>query len=148
METIIASAFPRRCGFDLDFGNLMLRLVPVESGAGAGVEQDGGGQGECIDCLLKTQPFWQISCCSVAVIWLCSAGMAGLTPGMLRGLGTRRLPSASGNWAKSSGQSPQEWSGSFKRRPTFDLQSSFWPSGQQLFHRTSAIVFLLVSGGS
>ncbi|CAN8203927.1 unnamed protein product [Coccothraustes coccothraustes] len=54
--------------------------------------------------------------------------MAELTPGMLRGLGTRRLPSASGNRAKSSGQSPQEWSGSFKRRPTFDLQSSFWPS--------------------
>lgn len=41
METIIliASAFPRRCGFGLGFGNLMLRLVPVESGAGAGAEQ-------------------------------------------------------------------------------------------------------------
>jgi len=47
-----------------------------------------------------------------------------------------------------SSQSPQEWRGFFKRRTTFDPQSSFWPSGQQLFHRTSAIVFLLVSGGS
>lgn len=42
----------------------MLRLVPVESGAGAGAEQDGGDQSGPIDCLLKTQPFWQISCCS------------------------------------------------------------------------------------
>lgn len=50
----------------------MLRLVQIESGAGAEAEQDGGDQGEPIDCLLKTQPFLanklQLSGCHLAVL--------------------------------------------------------------------------------
>lgn len=40
METIVllTSVFPRGSGSDLGFGNSMSRLVPVNSGAGAGAE--------------------------------------------------------------------------------------------------------------
>ena len=104
--------------------------------------------GECVLCLLSNVipniaanverlMQWEAG----SILWWWAVHSERLTHSLT---GQPLAPTVSG-----SGRSPQAWevgSSQGKQPSTHGLH--LCPSGQQLFHRTSAIVFLLVSGAS